>query len=178
MFAELSPPYATIVADPPWRYVQGGNNKTDAAARYSVLTVAEIAYLPVGDLVADDSHAWVWATNAMMEQAHRVLRSWGFNPTTILTWCKPGPGVGHYLRNNTEHAILGIRGRSQVPKVKPISSWFQWPRAEHSAKPAAFYDLVEQVSPAPRLELFSRTPRLGWDSWGHGYETERGGVTR
>ena len=47
------------------------------------------------------------------------------------------------------------------------SRWFQWPRGEHSAKPEAFLDLVEQVSPGPYLELFARRNRLGWDAWGN-----------
>lgn len=47
------------------------------------------------------------------------------------------------------------------------SSWFQFPRGAHSAKPEAFIDLVEQVSPAPYVELFARRQRLGWDTWGN-----------
>ena len=38
---------------------------------------------------------------------------------------------------------------------------------EDSAKPEAFIDLVEQVSPGPYLELFARRQRLGWDTWGN-----------
>lgn len=57
-----------------------------------------------------------------------------------------------------------------VPEHKPLSTWFQWQRGAHSAKPKAFGDLVEQVSPGPYVELFARAPRLGWDSWGKGYE--------
>jgi hypothetical protein len=45
--------------------------------------------------------------------------------------------------------------------------WFQWPRGKHSAKPEAFLDLVESVSPGPYLELFARRNRLGWDTWGN-----------
>lgn len=56
-------------------------------------------------------------------------------------------------------------------KVGPLpqaatSRWYQWPRGEHSAKPEAFLDLVEQVSPGPYLELFARRARFGWDYWG------------
>ena len=36
----------------------------------------------------------------------------------------------------------------------------------HSAKPEAFLDLVERVSPGPYLEMFARRNRLGWDTWG------------
>lgn len=167
----LNPPYATIVADPPWRYVSDSAAiRAEAGRHYSTLTIAEIAFMPVRDLAADDAHLWLWTTNAMMEDAHRVVRTWGFSPLTIVTWCKPGPGVGHYLRNNTEHVILASRGRALTPDTKPLSTWYQWPRGRHSEKPSAFYDLVEQVSPAPLVELFARAQRLGWDSWGWGYE--------
>lgn len=47
------------------------------------------------------------------------------------------------------------------------SRWFDWSRSAHSAKPEAFLDLVEQVSPGPYLELFARRQRLGWDTWGN-----------
>jgi N6-adenosine-specific RNA methylase IME4 len=100
------------------------------------------------------------------DAAYRVVRAWGFEPLTLVTWCKKQPGVGHYLRNNTEHVILAGRGRPLVPETKPISTWYVWPRGVHSAKPDGFYDLVERVSPSPRVELFARDSRLGWDTWG------------
>jgi N6-adenosine-specific RNA methylase IME4 len=65
---------------------------------------------------------------------------------------------------------LRAGGGARVPEHKPLSTWFLWPRGAHSAKPDAFGDLVEQVSPGPYVELFCRRPRLGWDSWGKGYE--------
>jgi N6-adenosine-specific RNA methylase IME4 len=38
---------------------------------------------------------------------------------------------------------------------------------QHSKKPEVFMDLIERVSPQPRLELFARRQRLGWDTWGN-----------
>jgi N6-adenosine-specific RNA methylase IME4 len=166
----LTPPYATIVADPPWRFASAAT-KADARRHYSTLALEDIRALPVADLAAPAAHLWCWAVNGLMEEAHQVVRAWGFRALTIVTWCKRAPGVGHYLRNNTEHAILASRGRALVPADKPLSTWFEWPRQAHSQKPAAFLDLVEQVSPAPYVELFARAPRLGWDSWGYGYES-------
>lgn len=55
--------------------------------------------------------------------------------------------------------------KGEAPRVD--TRWFQWPRGAHSAKPEAFLDLVEQVSPGPYLELFARRQRLGWDTWGN-----------
>lgn len=170
--SELRPPYTTVVADPPWRYITKSNYAADAERHYSTMTAAEVAFMPVRDIAADDAHLWLWTTNALMEDALRVVRTWDFRPITIVTWCKPGPGVGHYVRNNTEHVLLAQRGRPMTPATKPLSSWYEWPRARHSEKPAHFYELVEQVSPGPYLELFARRQRLGWDGWGHGYEKD------
>lgn len=169
MFADLNPPYGTIVADPPWRFGSAAT-KADARKHYSTMPLDEICAMPVETLAADDAHLWLWALNGMMAEAHDVVRAWGFRPITLLTWCKPAPGVGYYLRNNTEHAIFATRGKPVVPEDKVMSTWFVWKRGAHSAKPAAFGDVVEQVSPGPYVELFARQPRLGWDSWGWGYE--------
>jgi hypothetical protein len=52
-------------------------------------------------------------------------------------------------------------------------NWFTWKRPydsrgkpRHSAKPPEFFSLVESISPAPRIELFARDERIGWDCWG------------
>lgn len=176
-WAGLHPPYKTICADPPWRYV-GSATKADASKRYSTMTPDDICAMPVAELAAESAHLWLWCTNALMEVGYKVVRSWGFSPLTIVTWCKPRPGIGHYLRNNTEHCILASRGAPMTPERKPTSTWYVWPRGAHSAKPAAFGDLVEEVSPGPYLELFARQPRLGWDAWGYGHEGVAAGEHR
>jgi N6-adenosine-specific RNA methylase IME4 len=56
--------------------------------------------------------------------------------------------------------------------LKCDTRWWTWPRGKHSAKPEAFQDIVESMSPAPRLELFARRKRLGWDSWGNEIESD------
>lgn len=155
------------MADPPWRYASPGTTKADARKHFGTMSLEEICALPVADLAEPNAHLWLWGTNALMEEAHQVVRAWGFSPLTIVTWCKPQPGVGHYLRNNTEHCILASRGQPQTPEKKPLSTWYVWPRAAHSQKPEAFLDLVEQVSPGPYLELFARRNRFGWDTWGN-----------
>ncbi|MBL8396058.1 MAG: hypothetical protein JNK99_15160 [Candidatus Accumulibacter sp.] len=37
----------------------------------------------------------------------------------------------------------------------------------HSEKPDASYELIEAVSPGPRLELFARRKRGDWHTWGN-----------
>ena len=157
--------YRTVVADPPWQY-RSAATKADASKHYDTMDLHDLLALPVDDHVEEAAHLWLWATNGFLEEAYRVVRAWGFAPLTIVTWCKAGPGVGHYLRNNTEHCILAARGKPLVPKDKPLSTWYEWPRTAHSQKPDAFYDLVESVSPGPYLEMFARRVRLGWQGWG------------
>ena len=188
VFAELNPPYSTIVADPPWHYdttnppnpMSGyGVTRPGFGLGYSTMTVEEIAALPVADL-AGDTRCFLWVTQRYLHDGPDVLRGWGFEPQTrVLVWCKPPMGT---MSVTTEFVLVGKRGN---PPRMPWhgTTWFQWPRkglrrshqgtapsVGHSAKPEAFSDLVESWCPGPYLELFSRRQRLGWDSWGHGYE--------
>ena len=191
-FVELSPPYSTIVADPPWHYEttnppnpQSGYGTTRAGwgLGYSTMSLDEIKALPVGDL-AEDSRLFLWITQRYLFDGPDILRAWGFEPQTrVLVWCKPPMGT---LSVTTEFVLIGKKGS---PPRMPWhgTTWFQWPRRglgaaraqhsrgsgathAHSAKPDAFLDLVESWCPGPYVELFCRRPRLGWDSWGYGYE--------
>lgn len=76
-------------------------------------------------------------------------------------------GLGHECDDDVA-AINAAKGTAERTKLlRAPSSWFNWPRGAHSAKPEAFLDHVEQVSPEPYLELFARRDRLGWDTWGN-----------
>jgi N6-adenosine-specific RNA methylase IME4 len=43
-------------------------------------------------------------------------------------------------------------------------------KREHSRKPDEVYELIEQCSPGPYLELFARGEREGWEQWGNQVE--------
>lgn len=180
VWEELEPPYSTITADPPWRYDEGwpqyndraGVEHTRRALPYSGMDLGEIIDLPVKEIAARDAHLYLWTTNRYLHDAYDVAKAWGFKPSQVLTWCKPPQGIGPGgAFSNTSEFVLFCRKGSLKALTRVPSTWYQWPRGAHSAKPAAFYDLVEQVSPGPYVELFARAPRLGWDHWGHGYES-------
>ena len=181
--------YRTIVVDPPWPYEVSGppNPHKDAEAKgyditywkvsgdepmpYTLMSVDDIAKLPVAELGHDEgSRVFVWTTNRYLFDTPGIIREWGYEPgKRVFVWCKPPMGT---LNVSTEFFLVGKRGSpSRLPWCQ--TTWFRWDRVPgriHSAKPAAFMDLVEQWSPAPYVELFARQPRLGWDSWGWGYE--------
>ena len=160
--------YRTIVADPPWpsMHQRATYHRGKPERHYRTMPVDEIAALSVGDLAAADAHLWIWGVNRTLDAAYQVAKAWGFTPVSLLTWCKPGPGMGYYLRNNTEHCVLATRGKPMVPAKAATSSWYVWARRRHSEKPEHFYDLVERLSPGPYLDIFARTCRLGWDAAG------------
>lgn len=183
VFAELNPPYSTIVADPPWTMVSGGattraatgewligNGARRKAFPYSTMSNDEITALPVAELAAQDAHLYLWTTNQHIEATYGIARAWGFRPVKPLVWCKPPHGfMGRPFVSSAEFVLFCRRG-SLSAIGDAGRQWWEWPRGEHSEKPAAFLDIVERVSPGPYVELFARAPRLGWDSWGHGYE--------
>jgi N6-adenosine-specific RNA methylase IME4 len=143
------------------------------------MTLDEIAALPVSSLIRKEGYLFLWTTNKFLERGFEVCRAWGFTPRQTLVWCKPpnGKGLGGMFATTTEFVIVGqaIREGTNAHGRRTVgdrvdSSWFEWPRTTHSTKPPAFQDVVERVAPGPYLELFARSVRLGWDSWGKGYE--------
>lgn len=168
--------YRTIVADPPWPMGNAGayswrEGRESGHARplpYAEMTLAEITALPIADLAEPDAHLFVWTVNRHLEATFGIVRAWGFSPTTPLVWCKAPHGFnpGGTFGSTAEFVIFARRG--SLPATQRVQTqWWQWPRGEHSAKPEAFLDVVETVSPGPYLELFARRNRLGWDTWGN-----------
>lgn len=132
------------------------------------MTFEDIKALPVADAAEKGAHLYIWTINAYVERTYELARAWGFKPSTLLTWCKPpnGIGLGGTYSLTTEYILFARRGTCKALQ-RVDTTWWQWPRGRHSAKPEAFLDIVEQVSPAPRLEMFARRARFGWDYWGN-----------
>ena len=170
--------YSTILADPPWQF----QNRTGKMApehkrllRYPTMELKEIMEMPVAKLAAARSHLYLWVPNALLQEGLKVMEAWGFTYKTNIVWYKirkdggpDGRGVGFYFRNVTELLLFGLRGsmRTLQPgrtQVNIISTR----KREHSRKPDEIYDLIESCSPGPRLELFARFRRKGWDQWGN-----------
>ena len=157
-------PFQVIVADPPWRYESGNS------LPYPTMDIEEIKAMPVAKIADENAILWLWTTNAHLRVAFDVVEAWGFEYKTILTWVKDRMGTGEWLRGQTEHCMLAIRG-------KPVflhgshATVLEAARREHSRKPEEFYVLVEAASPGSKVELFCRQQRVGWRAYGN--EVER-----
>lgn len=171
--------YATIVADPPWEIAKslgvGGRRKNATAVPYSFMSLEAIC------LAADDCALFLWATRKVFREggAARVARAWGFEPCGEILWGLRNAGTGAPpFGNDHEPVLVAKRGRPRIehPDYLGVHFWrqvYEWnpkakvPQKKHSAKPPGFIELVEQIADGPRLEMFAREARLGWDSWGN-----------
>lgn len=165
-----------MVADPPWNYARTGVTFVDQESGeflsrtvpYQTMSVYEIAALPVKAMAEKDAHLYLWTTQRYLVDAFWIAEAWGFKASCVIVWCKRPHGfnVGGTFMSTVEFVLFCRRG-SLKAKTRIDRQWFEWSRGAHSAKPEAFIDLVEQVSPGPYVELFARRHRLGWDVWGN-----------
>jgi N6-adenosine-specific RNA methylase IME4 len=163
-------PYRVIVADPPWLCIR----QEDPSHRfhpYPQMSIEQICAVPVASIAHSDCVLWLWTTNShlLTGDSLAVLKAWGFEPKTMMTWAKDRFGTGDWLRGQTEHCILAVRGHPSVTLTNQ-TTLITAPAGAHSAKPERFYELVESLCPAPRYaSLFHRgATRTLWD--GHGDE--------
>jgi len=171
--------YRVIVADPPWRYgawgkasiaPKGSNYAPQPSAMpYRTMSVADISALPVGNLAAINCDLYLWTTGRYLPESFGVLAAWGFKYCQTLVWCKKpkGTGQGGLFCPTTEFILVGRKGKMPQGKKRMDTTWWEVKRPmKHSQKPEIFQDIIEQQSDGPRLELFARRERSGWDTWG------------
>jgi hypothetical protein len=128
-------PFRVLVIDPPWAYDSRASDATHRAANpYPSMTVEQIAALPVARMAHEDCVLWLWTTNAHLPHAFGLLRGWGFEHKTVLTWVKDRMGTGDWLRGQTEHCLLAVRGRPTVTLTNQTTV-IRGPLREHSRKP-------------------------------------------
>lgn len=176
-------PFGCVVADPAWTFATRSRKGLDGRPQhYARMTLAQIKALPVASVAAPDCHLFLWTTGPHMRQAFDVMDAWGFKFSTMaFTWVKLNPreaaalfmtdasffmGQGYTTRKNSEWVLLGRRGKPQR-HARNVRELIIAQRREHSRKPDQFFERVERyVGDVPKLELFSRTDRPGWEAWG------------
>lgn len=158
--------YRCVVIDPPWpmqkidRDIIPYEEKLD----YPVMTIDEIKELK--PLFAEGGcHVYLWTTHKFLPDAFEVFESWNVRYECLLTWDKTKGMTPFSWMYSTEFVLFGRVGVLDLLK-KGEKVVFHGDRREHSRKPDEFYDLVRLVSPEPRLDMFSREKREGFDQWG------------
>ena len=161
--------YQVIYADPPWAYRNkktGGSMVSGSDAKYNVMSIDEIAKLPVSDIADKASALFLWTTTPMLQDAFYIMNEWGYKYKTAIYWRKiMSLGMGFWYRGQVEVCLLGIRGKVKAFRIQK-ANFIQTKAFRHSEKPQEMRDLIEMTGLQPRIELFARQKVEGWTSLG------------
>jgi N6-adenosine-specific RNA methylase IME4 len=170
--------YKTLYIDPPWPERGGGRIKRGADRHYRLMSLDEIAALPVRELADPKGcHLYLWATNNYLKAGLDLINKWGFEYITLITWQKDRPGLGQYYRGLTEHCLFAVTKKrlpykyelqltGETKRCQGVTGFYE-PKTIHSRKPVVMREMIERVSYGPRLELFAREAFPAWDCWGN-----------
>lgn len=156
--------FDVIVVDPPWNYgTPYDPNGRRVASPYPEMSLEELEMLKLP--ANDNCILWLWTTNAFLHQAFHILEAWNFEAKTILTWAKSKMGLGDWLRGQTEHCIMAIKGKPII-NLTNQTTLLNGEARQHSRKPAEFYQLIDSLCFGRKLDYFSREKREGWEVYG------------
>jgi N6-adenosine-specific RNA methylase IME4 len=186
--------FGCILADPPYffrtRTAFVSNRDPRHHYKGGVMSIKDIAALPVSEVAAPDCHLFLWVTGPVLEMAFDIIKAWGFRYSGVaFTWIKLKKshdqhqfrilptadgdfhiGLGYTTRKNAEFCLLARRGNAKRV-AKNVRELIIAPRREHSRKPDETHTRIEQYTTGPYLELFGRQDRPGWTV--RGDETEK-----
>ena len=167
--------YDIIYADPAWVYNDKSKSHGGGAeSHYKCTPTEEMGKMDIP--AKDDSVCLMWTTYPQLPEGLKLMKLWGFEFKTVaFTWVKKNKvadsfffGMGRYTRGNPEIVLLGRKGKG-VPRISASIPNLQIHRIrKHSQKPDEIRDqIVELFGDLPRIELFARDRKEGWDSWGN-----------
>jgi len=191
--SNLDKRYRVLVIDPPWNQGKTGKRKVrpnqTTTLDYPTMDKQALLDLPVHRWADDRSFLWLWATNSkdrktgepILKMAFDLMEAWGFTFYTMITWNKrTGPCPFGPYQITTEHVLFGYRGKAVFNRehLGRMQTCFTETPTIHSAKPDSFYQQVAEHFEGPRLDVFARQLREGYDGWGDQYGSMTAGQKR
>lgn len=175
--------FGAIYADPPWSFEAWSNkgNGRSAESHYDTMKIEDISSLPVASLAAENCALFIWVCWPTLADALSLISAWGFTyKTCAFSWTKANAaqlemfredadvqvGMGYWTRANSEVCLLATRGKPERLN-KDVRQGIIEPRRQHSRKPDCCYDRIERLVAGPYLEMFARTTRPSWSSFGN-----------
>ncbi len=175
--------YGVALIDPPWRYDAPISDSRRIENQYPTMSIEDLCALPVASLLTSDAIVFMWVTGPhdVSGEAQKLVEAWGLKLVSKTIWVKDTEaavtergggsraGMGRWQRVDHELVYWCVRGTPPTPAtpVRPSSVIYR-PRGKHSEKPDVVAELIERIYPGlPKLELFARGPRAGWDVWGN-----------
>ena len=164
--------YHTIVIDPPWpmQKIERNVRPKQEGFEYPTMSLEELAQFPLPELAEDDCHLYFWVTQKYLPAGLDLVGKWGFKYQCLLTWVKNVGFTPFSWMYSTEHVIFARRGNLKLLQLGKRLD-FSGKVRQHSRKPNEFYNLVRQVSPGPRIDVFSREQHSDFEQ--HGLEEDK-----
>ncbi|HEX7926472.1 MAG TPA: MT-A70 family methyltransferase [bacterium] len=162
-------PFKCITLDPPWPMPKIEREvRPDQGAHldYPTMTLEEIEELPIPGLADQQgAHVYLWVTHKFLPAGLKLFEAWEVRYQCLMTWRKNvGPTPFSWMYD-TEHVLFGRVGDLPLQR-NGLRLSFEAPAIGHSVKPAVFYERVCQATPGPRLAMFERGEREGFEVWG------------
>jgi len=164
--------YQTIVIDPPWEVHNNLKDlkyyRTGKTMPYKLMSDEQIKRFPINDFAGDRCDLFLWTITSRIPFATtELLDAWGFRYVDFFAWDKEiGVPVNGVYRQ-VEWLIYAYRGKMGINKKgKFIRSMFREKRGRHSRKPDCVYEVLSNNTREPRIDIFAREPRGGFDVWG------------
>ena len=164
--------YRCIVIDPPWdikKIEREERPNQGVSLDYPTMSLDEIAdesLVPLRTHADDDCHLYLWVTHKYLPAGLDLMEAWGFRYQCLMTWRKNVGITPFSWMYDTEHVIFGRKGNLPLTQLGLRLS-FDAATQGHSVKPEVFYDRVREASPGPRIDMFARTERDGFEVWGN-----------
>ena len=175
--------YRCIEIDPPWQYKDKGYNGHETVQKYRIHCPYPTMSLPhiwlmgnaINSLADERCHLWMWTTKDFLAAALLLIESWGWDFKQMFTWIKttkdgkPTYGMGYWGRNGCEYLLFAVNKSkdNRLLEATTTPNYFFAPNLGHSVKPDIAYEIIRRNSLGPRLSIFQRTHREGFDCWGN-----------
>ena len=166
--------YDIIVADPPWQYKEkvfhGNKINSSAEHHYSTMSLADLKKMDIKSIAEKDCLMFMWATGPLLDEAMELMKAWGFKYKQVaFVWDKRRVNPGSYTMTQCEFVLVGKRGKIPGPRgARNMKQFLSEKCTTHSTKPEEVQKRIEDMFPTQsKLEMFARSTRQGWDSFGN-----------
>lgn len=164
--------------DPPWKKKKGGIRKSrpnqDRDLDYETMSTQDIFSLLDSEvLVNKESHVvFMWTIEQYLVECDAYMLARGYKRHCRFIWDKTnGVAPAFTIRFTHEYLIWYYRdgllpiSKEQQGKFKTV---FTEKSRQHSRKPDFAYQMVDLLYPNhPKIDVFSRELRPGWDQYGN-----------
>ena len=171
--------YSIIYADPPWKQSKGGKkavrkNSSGTVLDYPVCSLDEIKkhLFQATSLTETQSIMFLWTIDKYLFDAQNIAEQLGYKLHARMIWNKvTGIPAAFTVRYGHEYLLYMYRGKL-IPvflnERGKIHTVFTEQVKKHSQKPEKAYQIIERLYPnSPKIELYARSERSGWDCWGN-----------